>query len=81
MILKKNKFFESTILKKKLFLKSTILIKICTQKITFWFNLPRKMRKFCILRTFLKSMILMKKIVSKEHAFEEKTFSKKHDFE
>ena len=38
-----------------------ILKKICTQKITFCFNLPRKMCKFCVLRAYLKSMILKKK--------------------
>ena len=50
LILKKKLFLRNTILKKKLFLKSTILKKICTQKITFCFILPRKTRRFCVLR-------------------------------
>ena len=58
------------ILKKKLFLKSTILKKICTQKITFCLILPRKMRKFCVLRAFSKSMILKKENFFKKHDFE-----------
>ena len=63
------------ILKKKIFLKSTILKRICTQKITFCFNLPRKMRKFCVLRASLRRMILMKNFFLK-HDFEEKKFFK-----
>ena len=57
----KKKFFKNTILKKKLILKSSLLKKFCTQRITFWFNLPRKMRKFWVLRAILKSTILKKK--------------------
>ena len=60
MILKKNNFSESTILK-FFWKKSTILKKICSQKITFCFNLPRKMRKFYVLRAYLDSTILKKK--------------------
>ena len=61
MILQKNKFLKSTILKEKLFLKSTNLKKILHTKTTFRFNLPRKMRKFCVLRAYLKGTILNKK--------------------
>ena len=62
------------ILKKKLFLKSTILKKICTQKITFCLILPREMRKFCVLRAFLKSMILKKKSFLKSTILKKKIF-------
>ena len=65
-------------LKKNIFLKSTILKNLCTQKITFGFNLPRKMRK---LRAYLKSMILRKKVFLKNTILREKNFYKKHDFE
>ena len=61
MILKKNIFLKSMISKKNKFLKSMILKKICRQKITFRCNLARKMRKFCVLRAYLKSMILREK--------------------
>ena len=64
------------ILKKKLFLKSPILKKICTQKITFCLILPRKMRKFCVLRAFLESMILKKKILLKSTILMKKIFLK-----
>ena len=70
-ILKKNKFLKSMILKKK----------IWTHKITFCLILTRKMRKFCVLRAYLRSTILKKKKFFKKHDFEEKYFSKKHDFE
>ena len=69
------------ILKKNIFLKRTILKKLCTQKITFGLNLPRKMLRFCVLRAYLKSMILKKKCFFKKHDFEEKNIFKKHDFE
>ena len=52
-------------MKKKLFLKSRFWKKFCTEKITFWFNLPRKIRKLCVLRAFLKSTILKKKFFLK----------------
>ena len=74
MISKKNKFSKSTILKKKLILKRTILKKNCTQKITLCLILPRKMRKFCVLRAYIKSTILKKKLIL------ESTFSKKKFF-
>ena len=60
MILKKKIFLKSTTLKKKLILKSRVSKKFCTQKITFWFNLPRKMSKFCVLRAILKITNLKK---------------------
>ena len=69
------------ILKKKLFLKSTILKNICTQKITFWLILPRKISKFCVFRALLKSMILKKKTFLKSTILKKKIFLKKHDFE
>ena len=62
------------ILKKNNFLKSMILQKVCTQKITFCFNLPRKMRKFCVLRAYLRSLILKKTFFLKKHDFEEENF-------
>ena len=55
----------------------------CTKKITFWFNLPRKMRKLCVLRaiskstilkTKLESMILKKKVFVKRMISNEKIF-------
>ena len=69
------------ILKKNIFLKSTIFKKLCTQKITFCLISPRKMRRFCVLRAYLKSMILKKKVFFKKHDFEEKNIFKKHDFD
>ena len=71
------------ILKKNLFLNSTILKKICTQKSTFWLNLPRKIRKLCVLREVLKSTISMKKkflksmILKKKHFLKSMIFNKK----
>ena len=44
-----------------MFLKSTILKKICPKKIRFRLNVPREMRKFCVLSAYLKSTILKKK--------------------
>ena len=58
------------------FLKSTILKKICTQKFTFCLILPRKMRNFCVLGTYLKSTILKKKLFLKSTIFKKKTFLK-----
>ena len=55
--LKKKSILKSTILKKKLFLKSRIWKKFCTQKITLWLFLPRGMRKFFVLRAYLKGTI------------------------
>ena len=51
-----------------------------SQNFTFWFILHGKMRKLRVLRAFLKNTILKKKN-SKEHDFECKIISKKHDFE
>ena len=59
-IFNKNALLESMSLKKKYFKKSSVLRiwrkiifknlkKNCTQKITFWFNLPSKRRKFNVL--------------------------------
>ena len=68
-ILKKSIFLKSMILNKKILLKSTILENLFLKrrfkknlhtKISFWFNLPRKIRKFCVLRAILKSTILKK---------------------
>ena len=39
------------------------------------------MRKFCVLRAYLKSTILKKKTNFKKHDNKEKIFSKKHDSE
>ena len=36
----------------------------CTKTTTFWFNLPRKMRKLCVLRALSKSTILKKNLES-----------------
>ena len=55
-IFKKHDFDEKIILKKQ------ISKEILHTKITFWFILPRKMRKFWDLRAILKSTILKKKI-------------------
>ena len=62
--------------KKKYIFKKHDFEGVCTQKITFWFNLPRKMRQFCVLRAPLKSTILKKKLFLKKHGFEEKKISK-----
>ena len=72
----KNHDFEE-----KFFSKSRFWKKFCTQKITFWFYLHRKMWKLCSLRAILKSTTLEKKIFSEKHEFQWKTFCKKHDFE
>ncbi len=79
------------ILKKNIFLKSTILKNIFTQKITLCLLLPRNLRKFCVLRAFLKSTILKKKFflkstILKKNFFSKSTilnnfFCKKHGFE
>ena len=50
--------------------------KFCTQKIMFWFNLPLEMRKFCVLRAFLKGTILKKKIFLKSTNLNVKFFLK-----
>ena len=42
----------------------------------FWFILPRKMHKFCVLGAFLKSTILEKKIFLKSMILNEKFFLK-----
>ena len=71
------------IFRKKNFLKSTILKNNCTKKIKFWFNLPRKMRKLCVLRAISKSTILKKKLESmilKKKYFLESTILKKKVF-
>ena len=39
------------------------------------------MRKFCILRAFLRNTILKKKFFSIKHVFERNFFSTTHDFE
>ena len=63
---KKHDFEEKIIFKKHDF-EETIILKgrfwknFCTQNITFWFILPGKMRKSCVLRAILKSTILKKK--------------------
>ena len=67
-IFKKHDFEEKFIFKKQdceeknILEKQILKKKIYTQKIAFWFFLPRKMRKFCVLRAILKSTILNKKI-------------------
>ena len=68
-ILKKNSFLKSTISKEKIFLKSRFWKNFYTQKITFWFILPRKIRKFYVLLASLQSTILKKKKFSKKHDF------------
>ena len=85
-------FLKSMTLKKKLFFENRFWKQFCTQKITFWFNLPRKMCKFCQLRAILKNTS-MQKIFSlkcmiwnvnfflKSLILKEKSFCKKHDFE
>ena len=73
-------FTTRQILKKNKFSKSTILKKNCTQKITFCLILPRKMRRFCVLRALLKSTILKKTFFLKSTVLKKK-FSKKLDFE
>ena len=73
-------FFKKHVLRKNYFWKADFQKKRCTQIMTFWFNLPLKMRNFCVLRAILKSTILRKKI-SEKHNFECKVFSKKHNFE
>ena len=75
-ILKKSLILKSLILKKKLFLKSTILKKTCIQKIKFWFSLPRKMRKFCVLRALLKCTILKKTKILQNTISKKKSFLK-----
>ena len=60
---KKHDFEEKNIFKKHDFeeknnFEKRIVKKFCTQKITFLFNLPRKMRKSCVLRAILKVTIL-----------------------
>ena len=92
-ILKKNNIFQKHNFGEKIVFKKQILKKkLCTQKITLWFNLPRKMRKRYVLRGLLKSTILKKKFSlkstilnikfsSKKHNFEWKSFCKKNDFE
>ena len=64
-ILKKNLFLKGTILRKKLFLRNRFWKKFCTKKITFWFNWPRKMRKFCILSAILEITIFKKNCFQK----------------
>ena len=76
MILKKSSFLKSTILKKKIFLQSRYWKVYCTQKITFWFILPRKMRKFCVFRAILKNTILKKKNILKSMILNKKLFLK-----
>ena len=49
---------------------------MCTEKITFWFNLLRKMRKFCVLGALLKSKDLKKKLLLKSMVLNEKVFVK-----
>ena len=55
--------------------KKQILKKFCTQKITFWLNLPRKKRNFCILRAIFKKHDSEEKQIFKKHDFEGKNFS------
>ena len=69
------------ILNKKVFVKSMISKKIAHKKIAFCLILPRKMRKFCVLRVLSKSTILKKKNNFKKHDFKEKNFCKKQGFE
>ena len=81
MILKKNKYFWQVGFEKV----------FAHEKITFWFNLPRKMRKFRVLNaiiksTFLKKINLLKaslwmKIILDCMSLNEKVFVKKLDFE
>ena len=75
-ILKKKIFLKSMILKRKLLLKSRFWKKKCTQKITFWLNLHRKMRKFCVLRAYLKSTIFKKKFFFKSMILKKNFFLK-----
>ena len=68
----KNRFLKSTISKKNIFLKRMLLKKnyfwkagfekkFCTQKLSFWLNLHRKLRNFCILSAILRSTLSNKK--------------------
>ena len=63
--------FEEKLIFKKQFLK-----KICTQKITFIFNLPRNIRLFCVLRTIFKSTVLKEIFSLKGKILDEKVFAK-----
>ena len=65
LVLESILFEEKNIFKKqdfeeKIFFKKQLLEKVSHTKISGRFNLPRKLRKFCVLRTFLKSTILKK---------------------
>ena len=71
----KKHFFED-----KNFLKKKILKKNCTQKITFWFNLPHKMPKCCVLRAFSKSTILNNELFPKSMILNEEIFVRKTIF-
>ena len=76
MTLKKKLILESTILKKKIFLRSRFWKNSCTQKVTFWLILPSRMRKLCVLRAYLKSTILKKKLILKSTFLKRKKFLK-----
>ena len=67
---KKNS--KSTILKTKIFFKG----RFAHKKITFWFKLPSKMRKFCVLRAILKNTILRKMFSLKTMILNVKIFLK-----
>ena len=68
-------FFKKHDFEEEIFFKSRFLKKFCIQKITFWFILPRKMRKFWVLRAYLQSTIL-KKVFLNSMILKKKVFLK-----
>ena len=77
----RKKFFKEHDFEEKFIYKNQILKKICTQNITFSFNLQRNIRLFCVLRTILKSTVLKKKLSPKCMILTEIFFSKRDNFE
>ena len=72
MNLKKIFFKKHDFEEKKTFLKSRFWKFFCTHKVMFWFILPRKMRKFYVLRAYLKSTILNEKLLLKSMILKKK---------
>ena len=56
-----KKIFKKHDFDERIFLKAGFQKKNCAQKIVFCLILPRNMRKFCVLRAYLKSTILKEK--------------------
>ena len=72
----KKYFLQARFWKNNYFVKSWFSKIFCTQKNHVWFNLPRKMRKFCVLLVILKSTILKNFFFSKITILIEKLFVK-----